>query len=58
MKIKIERIQKERCQKEKERTISVGKHRKMVLALWLYCHVVLLLVSTKISPPLISIQLT
>ena len=59
MKIKIERIQKEKMSKrKKERTISVGKHRKMVLALWLYCHVVLLLVSTKISPPLISIQLT
>ncbi len=35
MKIKIERIQKEKMSKEKERTISVGKHRKMVLALWL-----------------------
>lgn len=36
MKIKIERIQKEKMsKKKKERTISVGKHRKMVLALWL-----------------------
>lgn len=36
MKIKIERIQKEKMsKKKKERTISVGKHRKMVFALWL-----------------------
>ncbi|EAC2340922.1 TPA: conjugal transfer protein [Listeria monocytogenes] len=36
MKIKIERNQKEKTQKKKkERVVSVGKHRKMVLALWL-----------------------
>lgn len=36
MKIKIERNQKEKIpKKKKERVISVGKHRKMVLALWL-----------------------
>ena len=36
MKIKIERNQKEKIQKKKkERLVSVGKHRKMVLALWL-----------------------
>ena len=36
MKIKIERNQKEKIQKKKkERIFSVGKHRKMVLALWL-----------------------
>ena len=36
MKIKIERNQKEKSpKKNKERVISVGKHRKMVLALWL-----------------------
>jgi hypothetical protein len=36
MKIKIERNQKEKTpKKKKERVISVGKHRKMVLALWL-----------------------
>jgi hypothetical protein len=36
MKIKIERSQKEKSpKKNKERVISVGKHRKMVLALWL-----------------------
>ncbi|ENZ6558334.1 conjugal transfer protein [Enterococcus faecium] len=35
MKIKIERNQKEKnLKKKKERVISVGKHRKMVLALW------------------------
>ena len=36
MKIKIERSKKEKTQKKKkERVVSVGKHRKMVLALWL-----------------------
>ncbi|EGP5709647.1 conjugal transfer protein [Enterococcus faecium] len=36
MKIKIERSQKEKTpKKKKERVVSVGKHRKMVLALWL-----------------------
>ncbi|ENZ5550642.1 conjugal transfer protein [Enterococcus hirae] len=36
MKIKIERNQKEKTQKKKkERVVSVGKHRKMVLTLWL-----------------------
>ncbi|MFS1180713.1 conjugal transfer protein [Enterococcus lactis] len=36
MKIKIERSQKEKIsKKKKERVVSVGKHRKMVLALWL-----------------------
>lgn len=36
MKIKIERSQKEkRPQKKKERVVSVGKHRKTVLALWI-----------------------
>lgn len=36
MKIKIERNQKKKSpQKKKERIVSVGKHRKMVLALWL-----------------------
>lgn len=36
MKIKIERNQKEKTpKKKKERVVSVGKHRKMVLALWL-----------------------
>ncbi|TQA64411.1 conjugal transfer protein [Enterococcus faecalis] len=36
MKIKIERNKKEKIsKKKKERTVSVGKHRKMVLALWL-----------------------
>ena len=36
MKIKIERNQKEKTpKKQKERVVSVGKHRKMVLALWL-----------------------
>ena len=36
MKIKIERNQKEESpKKKKERVVSVGKHRKMVLALWL-----------------------
>lgn len=36
MKIKIERNQQEKIpKKKKERVISVGKHRKMVLALWL-----------------------
>ncbi|MDB1723082.1 conjugal transfer protein [Enterococcus avium] len=36
MKIKIERNQKEKIQKKKkERVVSMGKHRKMVLALWL-----------------------
>lgn len=36
MKIKIEWIQKEKTQKKKKgRVISVGKHRKLVLALWL-----------------------
>ncbi|EGO9279025.1 conjugal transfer protein [Enterococcus faecalis] len=36
MKIKIERNQKEKIpKKKKERVISVGKNRKMVLALWL-----------------------
>ncbi|MBE6169912.1 MAG: conjugal transfer protein [Enterococcus casseliflavus] len=35
MKIKIERSPKEKTlKKKKERVISVGKHRKMVLALW------------------------
>ncbi|EGP5163570.1 conjugal transfer protein [Enterococcus faecium] len=35
MKIKIERNQKEKTpKKKKERIVSVGKHRKMVLALW------------------------
>ncbi|HBA0411525.1 TPA: conjugal transfer protein [Enterococcus faecium] len=35
MKIKIERNQKEKNpKKKKERVVSVGKHRKMVLALW------------------------
>ncbi len=34
MKIKIERNQKEKIQKKKkERVVSMGKHRKMVLAL-------------------------
>ena len=40
MKIKIERSQKEKIpKKKKERVITVGKHRKMVLALWflLFC---------------------
>ncbi|WP_165722274.1 conjugal transfer protein [Enterococcus faecium] len=36
MKIKIERSNKEKIpKKKKERVVSVGKHRKMVLALWL-----------------------
>ncbi|MPM55962.1 hypothetical protein SDC9_102760 [bioreactor metagenome] len=36
MKIKIERSQKEKIpKKKKERVITAGKHRKMVLALWL-----------------------
>ncbi|MDT2522418.1 conjugal transfer protein [Enterococcus raffinosus] len=36
MKIKIERSKKEKTsKKKKERIVSVGKHRKMVLALWL-----------------------
>ena len=36
MKIKIERNQKEKKpKKKKERVVSVGKHRKQVLALWL-----------------------
>ncbi|MFS1132549.1 conjugal transfer protein [Enterococcus hirae] len=36
MKIKIERNQKEKStKKKKERVVSVGKHRKTVLALWL-----------------------
>ncbi|EAC3408869.1 conjugal transfer protein [Listeria monocytogenes] len=36
MKIKIERSQKEKTpKKKKERVVSVGKNRKMVLALWL-----------------------
>ena len=36
MKIKIERNQKEKIpKKKKERIVSVGKHRNMVLALWL-----------------------
>lgn len=36
MKIKIERNQKEKIpKKKKERVVSVGKHRKMVLVLWL-----------------------
>lgn len=36
MKIKIERSQKEKTPKrKKERVVSVGKHRKMVLALWI-----------------------
>lgn len=36
MKIKIERNHKEKIpKKKKERVVSVGKHRKMVLALWL-----------------------
>lgn len=36
MKIKIERNQKEKTpKKKKERVVSVGKHRKMVLTLWL-----------------------
>ncbi|MDO7798470.1 conjugal transfer protein [Enterococcus avium] len=36
MKIKIERNQKEKTpKKKKERVVSVGKHRKMVLVLWL-----------------------
>ncbi|MBU5364553.1 MULTISPECIES: conjugal transfer protein [Enterococcus] len=36
MKIKIERNQKKKSpKKKKERVVSVGKHRKMVLALWL-----------------------
>lgn len=36
MKIKIERSQKEKTsKKKKDRTVSVGKHRKMVLVLWL-----------------------
>ncbi|MDO7969537.1 conjugal transfer protein, partial [Enterococcus faecium] len=36
MKIKIERNQNEKSpKKKKERVVSVGKHRKMVLALWL-----------------------
>lgn len=36
MKIKIERSKKEKIpKKKKERVVSVGKHRKMVLALWL-----------------------
>ncbi|EAE2480697.1 conjugal transfer protein [Listeria monocytogenes] len=35
MKIKIERNQKEKTpKKKKERVVSVGKHRKMVLVLW------------------------
>ncbi|KAF1304661.1 conjugal transfer protein [Enterococcus sp. JM9B] len=40
MKIKIERSQKEKTpKKKKERVITVGKHRKMVLVLWflLFC---------------------
>ncbi|EPI5759010.1 conjugal transfer protein [Enterococcus faecalis] len=40
MKIKIERSKKEKIpKKKKERTVSVGKHRKMVLVLWflLFC---------------------
>lgn len=36
MRIKIERNQKEKTpKKKKERVVSVGKHRKMVFALWL-----------------------
>ncbi|EOG03985.1 hypothetical protein WOY_01379 [Enterococcus faecium EnGen0372] len=36
MKIKIERSQKDKTlKKKKERVVSVGKHRKMVLALWI-----------------------
>lgn len=36
MKIKIERSQKEKApKKKKERVVSVGKHQKLVLALWL-----------------------
>lgn len=36
MKLKIERSQKKKTpKKKKERVVSVGKHRKMVLALWL-----------------------
>lgn len=36
MKIKIERSQKEKApKKKKERIVSVGKHRRMVLVLWL-----------------------
>ncbi|MBK8154764.1 MAG: conjugal transfer protein [Streptococcus sp.] len=36
MKIKIERSKKEKTpKKKKERTVAMGKHRKMVLALWL-----------------------
>ncbi|MCM6880842.1 conjugal transfer protein [Enterococcus italicus] len=36
MKIKIERNQKEKIpKKKKERAVSVGKHRKLVLALWI-----------------------
>ncbi|WP_422698856.1 conjugal transfer protein [Enterococcus durans] len=36
MKIKFERSQKEKTSKmKKDRTVSVGKHRKMVLVLWL-----------------------
>lgn len=36
MKIKIERNQKEKIpKKKKERVVSVGKHRKMVLGLWI-----------------------
>lgn len=36
MKIKIERNKKEKTpKKKKERTVTVGKHRKMVLVLWL-----------------------
>jgi len=40
MKIKIERSKKEKIpKKKKERSVSVGKHRKMVLVLWflLFC---------------------
>ena len=42
MKIKIERSQKEKISKQKkERIVSVGKHRKMVILLWLllFCSV-------------------
>ncbi len=42
---KIERNQKEKSPKKrkKERVVSVGKHRKMVLALWLLLSLVVLL---------------
>ncbi|EPI15576.1 hypothetical protein D354_02673 [Enterococcus faecalis] len=58
MKIKIERNQKEKTpKKKKKRVVSVGKHRKMVFALWLLLSCSLALESTKISPPLISTRL-